>query len=508
MNRIFQIIAVYCCTALYVWSMNVYNTVYGNRSGFAAERHVNAVLCCGSHSGYVFSIDTVNGFGNDTAGNMTMIEEKIKNLIERESRWMPVLSSVSAILISELEDISWAGFYVKGKKANGEKELILGPFQGMPSEVIVLPENGVCGTAADRNRTAAVTWKEQERETGSEIAVPLHNSADEVIMVMNVRSGRADRFDDDTCKELEKAAEIIEQGITGFENPEYAEYRKNLRSIREPVKNPSVVYQGEPGAYSEIAAIDFFGRDADIKGLRSFDDTFAALRNGTADYAVLPIENSSTGVIRQVYDLLAQYQCFMVGETTVSVQHSFMVLPGTKLEDIDTVYSHEQGIFQCEAFLDEHPEWKRIPQEDTAGSARMIAELQEKGKAAICSSRAAEIYGLEILMESINSNSKNTTRFVVISPNMEIRNGSDKICISFMTPHKPGALHEVLTIFTIRGLNLVRLESRPIPEHNWEYMFFVEFTGNLESPGMDDVILSLAETTDGLRVYGNYAANL
>ncbi len=281
-----------------------------------------------------------------------------------------------------------------------------------------------------------------------------------------------------------------------------------LGNKRLPVESPKVVYQGEPGAYSEMAAIDFFGKSVDSEGLVHFEDTFRRLQDGTADYAVLPIENSSTGAIRQVYDLLAQYECYMVGETTVRVRHNLMVLPDAEMEDIKTVFSHEQGIFQCEQFLNEHPDWQRVPQADTAGSARMVAELADKTKAAICSSRAAEIYGLKIIEKEINTNTNNTTRFVVVSPKLELRDGRDKICLSFKTEHKAGALHEALTVFRIYGLNLVRLESRPIPEHNWEYMFFAEFTGDLTSPDMNSVVQALMCTVTDIRIFGNFKSNL
>lgn len=139
-----------------------------------------------------------------------------------------------------------------------------------------------------------------------------------------------------------------------------------------------------------------------------------------------------------------------------------MALPGVKLEDIQTVYSHEQGLFQCEQYLNKHPDWNRVPQADTAGSANMVAKSGDRTKAAICSKRSAAIYGLEILAEAINSNANNTTRFVVISTRMELRPDRDKVSTCFCVPHQSGSLHEILTIFAVHGLNMVRLESRPI----------------------------------------------
>lgn len=297
---------------------------------------------------------------------------------------------------------------------------------------------------------------------------------------------------------------IVREG----EDPTYTRIMKDIAQARQPIEHPRVVYQGEPGAYSEMAAMNLFGKNVQAKGLKQFHDVFAAIKSGEADYGVLPIENTSTGAIRQIYDLLTEYDCYMVAETTVRVAHCLMALPGTKLEDIQTVYSHEQGLFQCESYLNAHPDWKRVPQDDTAGSALMVAKSGDKTKAAICSRRSAEIYGLEILAEDINSNAENTTRFVVVSTRMELREGRDKICTCFRVPHQSGSLHEILTIFAVHGLNMVRLESRPVQGHNFEYMFFLEFTGDLLSEDMPAVLRELTQSTDGFRVFGNFVANL
>lgn len=294
----------------------------------------------------------------------------------------------------------------------------------------------------------------------------------------------------------------------GADNPGVRRWREAQDSAREPVPAPRVVYQGEPGAYSEQACVNFFGAQVKPTGLEQFEDCFQALREGGADYAVLPIENSSTGAIRQIYDLLTQYECYMVGETTVKVEHCLMALPGASLDAITHVYSHEQGLFQCERFLNAHPEWKQVPQADTAGSAKMVAGSGDSTKAAICSERAAEIYGLQILARGINHNGRNTTRFVVVSPRLELRPGADKISTLFVLPHEAGSLHEVLTVFSLHGLNLVKLESRPLPGRSWEYMFFLEFTGAPGDPAVDDALHELAQTTGEFRVLGWFPSNL
>ena len=294
----------------------------------------------------------------------------------------------------------------------------------------------------------------------------------------------------------------------GADNPGLQRWLEMKKTVRQPVENPRVVYQGVPGAYSEQACINFFGNDVNATGLEQFEDCFKAVKEGRADYAVVPIENSSTGAIRQIYDLLTGYECALVGETTVRVEHCLMAPKGATLDTITHVYSHEQGLFQCEQYLNAYPNWSRVPQADTAGSAQMVAESGDITKAAICSERAAELYGLEILAHAINHNTHNTTRFVVVSPNLELREGADKISTVFVLPHEAGSLHEILTIFAVHGLNMVKLESRPVPEHSWEYMFFLEFNGHLDEAVTADVLHELAQTTGDFRVLGNFRSNL
>ena len=294
----------------------------------------------------------------------------------------------------------------------------------------------------------------------------------------------------------------------GAQEPNFARIKAQLAARREPVERPVVAYQGEPGAYSEQAAVNFFGEGVEARGLRQFEDVFLAIAAGEADYGVVPIENNSTGAIRQIYDLLAKYEFCLVGETTVQVSHCFCALPGATFDTITHVYSHEQGLFQSEQFLNAHPGWLQIPHGDTAGSAKYVAETGDRTKAAICSERAAELYGLRILAREVNYSAINTTRFVVVSPRLELRAEADKISTVLTTPHESGCLHEILGIFAVNGLNMVKLESRPIPGRSWEYMFFIEFTGNLLAPGMEGVLRELGQTAEDFRVLGNFRSNL
>lgn len=290
--------------------------------------------------------------------------------------------------------------------------------------------------------------------------------------------------------------------------PGYARCRQAMSSARTPISDPKVVYQGVPGAYSEMACVNFFGPSCRANGLEQFEDVFEALKQGEADYAVLPIENSTSGAIRQVYDLLTQYEFYIVGETTVKVEHCLMAPKGATLDTITHVYSHEQGLFQSDRFLNTHPTWCQVPCADTAGAGQYVAQTGDITKAAICSERAAELYGLEILVRGTNHNANNTTRFVVISPVMELREGADKISTVFSLPHEAGSLHRIMTIFAVNGLNMTKLESRPMPGHSWEYMFFLEFSGRLTAPEMDGILHELSQTAADFRVLGNFVSNL
>ena len=268
-----------------------------------------------------------------------------------------------------------------------------------------------------------------------------------------------------------------------------------------------MLYQGVPGAYAEEATALFFGEDLPRQAAETWEEVFLALKEGRADYGVVPIENSSTGSISQVYDLLAKYGHYIVGEQVVKVEHCLLAPRGAGLDTIREVYSHEQGLRQCEDFLKAHPDWKGIARLNTAEAGRYVADCGDAAKAAICSRRAAGLYGLDILAEHISLSEQNYTRFVVVSPVMERRADCDKVSALFVLPHRSGSLHEIMTIFAVNGLNMMKLESRPILDRSWEYLFFVDFTGDLADPAMDGVLHELSQTAEGFRILGNYRAD-
>ncbi len=293
--------------------------------------------------------------------------------------------------------------------------------------------------------------------------------------------------------------------LTEAGNEDYVRIQSALRAVRDPLTDPRVLYQGEPGAYSDEAAGRFFGEAVHRSHVATWEEVFLALKEGRADYGVLPIENSSTGSISQVYDLLAKYGAYIVGEQTVKVDHCLAAPAGTTLDTITAVYSHEQGLLQCADFL-KGRNWARVPRLNTAESAQYVSRSGQPGQAAICSPHAARLYDLDILAQHINANDHNYTRFVIVSPVPEHRPGSDKVSALFTLPHRTGSLHQLMTIFAVNGLNLMKLESRPIVGRSWEYLFFADFIADLTAPGMDGVLLELTQTAEGFRVLGNYPA--
>lgn len=292
--------------------------------------------------------------------------------------------------------------------------------------------------------------------------------------------------------------------LVSVNGPSYAAYlAQKAQAAHCSVPNPRLVYQGEPGAYAEEATVAYFGETSARKNLPAWEDVFQALQSGEADYGVVPIENSSTGSINQVYDLLAHFGAFIVGEVTLKVNHCLMAPAGVTLEQVEAVYSHEQGLRQCAPYLKSHPAWARIPLPNTAAAAKYVSG-SGKPWAAIASERCANLYGLTVLARDIVQTEENATRFVVVAPRMELDETRDKISALFTLPHKTGTLHQIMAVFAAQGLNLMKLESRPIPGHSWEYLFFVDLEGNLLRPDMDLVLQELTECASSFRILGNY----
>ena len=265
-----------------------------------------------------------------------------------------------------------------------------------------------------------------------------------------------------------------------------------------------VVYQGVEGAYAHLALLSYFGEQIEKFHVDTWRDAMEAIRHGQADYAVLPFENSSAGIVAENYDLLREYGYYIVGEQTIPINHCLLGLPGAKRSDIKCVYSHPQALAQCSRFLEQHREWETIPQKNTAMSAKKVCDDADPAQAAIASHLTSELYGLHILDEGIQNNSMNETRFIIVSRKNEYIAGASKISICVQLKHESGALYHALSHFIFNGLNMTSIESRPIPGRNWEYQFFIDFDGNLREAAVQNALRGLKEETLDLKIFGNY----
>lgn len=269
-------------------------------------------------------------------------------------------------------------------------------------------------------------------------------------------------------------------------------------------KGARIVYQGVKGAYSYGAMVSYFGTDENSFCVAKWRDAMEALANGEADYAVLPIENSTAGSVYDNYDLLKSYNMHIVGEQIIKCEHVLMGVPGTTLEDIKAVYSHPQALAQCYTYLHQHEEWKRMQYSNTAVAAMMVANEQDKTLAAIASPFAAEVYGLDILARDIYDNQNNSTRFIIVTKDKVFQKEASKISICLELPHESGSLYNILSHIIFNSLNMTKIESRPIYEKNWEYRFFIDFEGNLMDSAVRNALCGIEEESSWFRIIGNY----
>lgn len=269
-------------------------------------------------------------------------------------------------------------------------------------------------------------------------------------------------------------------------------------------KHCRVVYQGVEGAYQHQAALEYFGKDVNVFHMDTWKECMEAIKEGMADYAVLPIENSSAGEVNDIYDLLEEYENYIVGEQIIKIQHALLGVPGTKLEDIRTVFSHPQALMQCAGYLNRHPQWKQISLSNTAVAAEKAAQDGDKSQAAIAGEITAKLYGLEILEMPVNDCRFNSTRFIIVTNRKMYEKDARKVSICFELPHVSGSLYNILSHIIYNDLNMCKIESRPIPERNWEYHFFVDFEGNLDDGAVKNAIRGIAEEAVNFKILGNY----
>ena len=264
-----------------------------------------------------------------------------------------------------------------------------------------------------------------------------------------------------------------------------------------------VVYQGAEGSYSQAAMRRFFGENVNAFHVETFRDAMSAIDEGSADFAVLPIENSTAGIVNEIYDLLVEFENYIVGEQVIPIEHCLLALPGTKMEEIKRVYSHPQSLMQSARYLAEH-DWQQISMQNNAFAALKVAKDKDQTQAAIASEYAGETYGLEILEKGINDSDSNSTRFIIVTNQKIFRKNANKISLCLEIPHESGSLYHILSHFIYNNLNMTKIESRPIPERNWEYRFFIDFEGNLADSAVKNALRGLREEARSMKILGNY----
>ena len=275
---------------------------------------------------------------------------------------------------------------------------------------------------------------------------------------------------------------------------------------RLDTKKARVVFQGAEGAYSQAAMVEYFGDNINSFHVDTFRDAMLAIDEGSADFAVLPIENSTAGAVNEIYDLLDEFENYIVGEQIIKIEHCLMAIPGTKIDDIKTVYSHPQSLMQSSRFLKEMP-WQQISMQNNAFAAKKVADEKDKTQAAIASEYAAKLYGLEVLKKGVNHSTTNSTRFIIVSNQKIFLKDANKISISVEVSDESGSLYKMLSHFIYNNLNMNRIESRPLEGRNWEYRFFIDFDGNLSDSAVKNCLRGLRHEVANMKILGNYVCD-
>jgi len=265
-----------------------------------------------------------------------------------------------------------------------------------------------------------------------------------------------------------------------------------------------VVFQGAEGSYSQIAMNEYFGENVNSFHVDTFREAMSAIDEGSADFAVLPIENSTAGMVSEIYDLLVEYENYIVGEQIIKIEHCLMGVPGTTMDEIEVVYSHPQSLMQSARFLYDHSDWKQISLLNNAFAAKKVSEEQDRTKAAIASAYAAKVNNLEVLVQGVNDSNTNSTRFIIVTNQRVFLKDAKKVSICFEVDHQSGSLYHMLSHFIYNNLNMNKIESRPIEGRNWEYRFFIDFDGNLADSAVKNALRGLRDEARNMKILGNY----
>lgn len=274
--------------------------------------------------------------------------------------------------------------------------------------------------------------------------------------------------------------------------------------IIEENSNFTIGYQGVKGSFSEEALLKYFKNCDNTKNYDEFVDVFKALKNNEVKYAILPIENSYTGAIAEVYDLLVKYGFYIIGEECIKIDQHLVGIRGTEINNIKEIYSHPQGFEQSKKFLSKYQDVMLIPYHNTAISAKLISDLKDNKKAAIASKRAAQIYGLDIIKENINDKKDNHTKFIIIGKELKYNKECNKISVVFSLEDKAGTLYNLLRYFAENNINMIKIESRPNKHESWKYLLYVDFEGRLENSEVKNALNLIEENSGYFKIIGNY----
>ena len=267
---------------------------------------------------------------------------------------------------------------------------------------------------------------------------------------------------------------------------------------------PRVAFQGERGAFSEEAAIKLLGEDVRLVPRQTFESLFAAVDEGVADYALAPIENSLAGSVHRAYDLLLERSLVITAEVIIPITHNLIGCPGASFDSIATVESHPVALAQCENYFAAHPWIERVATEDTAGSVRRVLQRNDPTRAAIAGKRAAKIYGGTILREHLEDHLENYTRFILLARSPGAAGGADKLSLVIKLRHQPGALHHALEPLARSGIDLLKIESRPVKGQPWQYRFYLDLQASTNDPKVSGALSELQERVAEVRLLGCY----
>jgi chorismate mutase/prephenate dehydratase len=354
----------------------------------------------------------------------------------------------------------------------------------------------------------------QRMEVSSEIAdckrecgIPVTDAEREQRVLLSV----AERSGSDTADYNRSVFQTIMAASRSYQSAKLYPEGELKAKIEDAVKNTPPLFpesavvacQGRHGAYSQLAANKLFA-SPNIMYFDTFENVFKAIENGLCRYGVLPLENNTAGSVNKIYDLMLDHNFSIVRSVRIKVDHSLLAKPGTKMSDIKEIFSHEQAISQCSDFLSSLNGVKVTAYSNTAEAASMVASSERRDVAALSSRFCAETYGLASLADSVQNKGNNFTRFICISKNTEVYPGADRTSIMMVVSHKPGSLYHILSRFYALGINLVKLESRPLPDRDFEFMFYFDINASVYSPKFAELMCQLERDGEDFRYLGSY----